>query len=155
MVPLKFKVRFARIFFGGCDPSYGFSPSLSRGRLGWGWVSVANVRWTHPHPSPPLEGEGMFLDAEPLTLRMLYVTHARGVPYGFAPSPSRGRLGWGWVSIQFPLNPPYPSPLKGRECSFLLNDIRFVCCTLHVRVVQPYRAAVSSGTAVNKSATKP
>ena len=38
-----------------------FSPSLSRGRLGWGWVSYAvSATETHPHPNPPLEREGTF-----------------------------------------------------------------------------------------------
>ena len=32
-------------------------PSLSRGGLGWGWVGLRGI--THPHPSLPLEGEGV------------------------------------------------------------------------------------------------
>src|SRR5690606_33581459 len=45
----------------------GLAPSPSRGRLGWGWVEfelefgvgggVVGGE-THPHPNPPLEGEG-------------------------------------------------------------------------------------------------
>ena len=37
--------------------SQGQIPSLSRGGLGWGWVSQM-TKETHPHPGLPLEGEG-------------------------------------------------------------------------------------------------
>ncbi len=40
-------------------PWRGFAPPPSRGRLGGGWFSGAGARGeNHPHPNPPLEGEG-------------------------------------------------------------------------------------------------
>jgi adenine-specific DNA-methyltransferase len=43
------------------------SPPPSRGRLGGGWGSIGSAsNKPHPHPSPPLEGEGMRLAHTPL-----------------------------------------------------------------------------------------
>jgi hypothetical protein len=38
-------------------------PPLSRGRLGGGWVFLV-PKTSHPHPDPPLEGEGENPSAE-------------------------------------------------------------------------------------------
>ena len=106
-----------------------------------GWVGdgfFLHALVTHPHPNLPLEGEGVFsLLQRERCLR----------PLAFIPSPSRGGVGWGWVSCadcrtlsplqgapRLPslcpvpragdmspetLAPPLPLPLKGREYTSL------------------------------------
>ena len=91
-----------------CPDCAWFSPPPSRGRLGGGWGR--SHRPTHPHPSPPLEGEGADCSGCAAMLgrrTSLCLDSAKQADRAwFSPPPSRGRLGGGCRSHR----PTYPHP---------------------------------------------
>ena len=90
------------------------APPLSRGRPGGGWGYLIPER-PHPHPYPPLEGEGVTqdtpcaIDAAPCAIANMYYNLCSLCRW-FAPPLSRGRPGGGWGYL-IPERPhPHPCP---------------------------------------------